>query len=70
MLPVCFMQAPCTYTSVSLLTCESLCLQVVAITGATGGIGGCAVLLALAMGASKVRAHSEHPAVSPKRLRQ
>ena len=29
-------------------------LQVVAITGATGGLGGCAVLLALTMGASKV----------------
>lgn len=27
--------------------------QVVAVTGATGGIGGCAVLLALAVGASK-----------------
>ena len=28
-------------------------LQVVAVTGATGGLGSCAVLLALAAGASK-----------------
>ena len=28
-------------------------LQIVAVTGATGGLGGCAVLLALAAGASK-----------------